>query len=93
MRRSPRLPTARVSLAVAVAVILGFAPLLAHAEERGPDELGHFIGVLSVFSFFFLSGVSFVVWLLWARLRAPVVPAKAALSYPNLETLWFPNKR
>ena len=91
MRRSPRLPIARVSLAVAV--LLGFAPLLAHAEERGPDELGHFIGVLSVFSFFFLSGVSFVVWLLWARLRAPAVPAKAALPYADLETLWFPNKR
>ena len=57
MRRSPRLPIARVSLAVAVAILMGFAPLIAHAEERGPDELGHFIGVLSVFSFFFLSGV------------------------------------
>lgn len=91
MRRSPLLPIAPVSLAVALAV--GVAPLLAHAEERGPDELGHFIGVLSVFSFFFLSGVSFVIWLLVARLRAPVVAAQAALPYPNLETVWFPNKR
>lgn len=89
MRSSPLLPIARVALAV----LLGFAPLLAHAEERGPDELGHFIGVLSVFSFFFLSGVSFVIWLLVARLRAPAVPAPAALPYPNLETLFFPNKR
>ncbi len=89
MRRSPLLPIARLALAV----LLGVAPLLAHAEERGPDELGHFIGVLSVFGFFFLSGVSFVIWLLVARLRAPVAPAPVAPAYPNLETLWFPNKR
>ena len=89
MRSSPLLPIARGALAV----LLGFAPRLAHAGVRGPDELGHFIGVLAVFGFFFLSGVSFVVWLLVARLRAPAVPAPAALPYPNLETLFFPNKR
>lgn len=66
-------------------------PLLAQAEERGPDELGHFIAVMTVFSVFFLTGCSFVVWLLVSRLRsAAQSPSVPELAPANLDSLWFP---
>lgn len=67
-------------------------PLVAQAEERGPDELGHFVAVLTVFGVFFLSGCGFVLWLLVNRLREAkaLQSAPELAARPNLDSLWFP---
>lgn len=80
-------------LRAAASAILLLWPLLAQAEERGPDELGHFIAVLTVFGVFFLTGCSFVIWLLVSRLRGSAqLRSDADLGAPpaSLDSLWFP---
>ena len=81
----------RNALLVAAAGSAFLWPLLAHAEDRGPDELGHFIAVISVFSVFFLTGCGFVIWLLLSRLRSAALSQSAPeLAPANLDSLWFP---
>lgn len=81
----------RNTLLVAAAGAAFLWPLLAQAEERGPDELGHFIAVMTVFSVFFLTGCSFVIWLLVSRLRsAAESQSRPELAPANLDSLWFP---
>lgn len=91
MRMSSRSGSGPLRAAVSATLLLW--PLLAHAEERGPDELGHFIAVLTVFGVFFLCGCGFVVWLLVNRLRSAEPLQSAAdggAQRPNLDSLWFP---
>lgn len=81
----------RSSLLVAAWGTAFLWPRLAQAEERGPDELGHFIAVMTVFGVFFLTGCSFVIWLLVGRLRSAAQPQSGAeLASANLDSLWFP---
>lgn len=81
----------RSSLVIAAWGAVFLWPLLAQAEERGPDELGHFIAVMTVFGVFFLTGCSFVLWMLVGRLRGAAQPQSGPeLAPANLDSLWFP---
>ena len=90
MRMLPRSLSNPLCAAVSATLLLW--PLVAQAEERGPDELGHFIAVLTFFGVFFLSGCGFVIWLLVNRLRSSAALGDEAdrRARPNLDSLWFP---
>ena len=68
-----------------LAGLVWLIPLLAHAEDHDPAEIGHAIWFLGFFALFFITTMSFAIWLLIVRLRSRDSGPDIAPQYPNLE--------
>src|SRR5262245_44057988 len=84
-----------IATAALFTILLSLIPVVAHAEERDPGEIGHAIFILGMIALLFLGSMAFGIWLIVARLRsdAEAAEAKRASSYANLEGIWFPASR